>query len=164
MPSNKWTREELIIAFNLYCKIPFGKIHLLASVHNVAIADKRRFAVVAHVLGAALGDQMEHLVAGLVRIVNDLATMIADPKLLRPGIAEQWAKDLDNYGLAGALAGLVSRSSFAREKMEKWTTSGGEWIGRRDATHPSAQLFAPQTGREPARCDELFAISTLQIE
>lgn len=28
MPSNKWSREELIIAFNLYCKIPFGKIHI----------------------------------------------------------------------------------------------------------------------------------------
>jgi putative restriction endonuclease len=28
MSSNKWTREELIIAFNLYCKIPFGKIHI----------------------------------------------------------------------------------------------------------------------------------------
>jgi putative restriction endonuclease len=28
MPSNKWTREELIIAFNLYCKIPFGTIHI----------------------------------------------------------------------------------------------------------------------------------------
>lgn len=28
MPSNKWTREELIITFNLYCKIPFGKIHI----------------------------------------------------------------------------------------------------------------------------------------
>ena len=27
MPPNKWTRDELIIAFNLYCKIPFGKIH-----------------------------------------------------------------------------------------------------------------------------------------
>ena len=27
MPSNNWTREELIVAFNLYCKIPFGKIH-----------------------------------------------------------------------------------------------------------------------------------------
>ncbi len=26
MASNNWTREELIIAFNLYCKIPFGKI------------------------------------------------------------------------------------------------------------------------------------------
>src|SRR5687767_7854743 len=27
MPANNWTREELILAFNLYCKIPFGKIH-----------------------------------------------------------------------------------------------------------------------------------------
>lgn len=27
MVSNKWTREELILAFNLYCKIPFGTIH-----------------------------------------------------------------------------------------------------------------------------------------
>lgn len=24
----EWTREELIVAFNLYCKIPFGKIHI----------------------------------------------------------------------------------------------------------------------------------------
>lgn len=22
-----WTREELILAINLYCKIPFGKLH-----------------------------------------------------------------------------------------------------------------------------------------
>jgi len=28
MPSNKWTREELILAFNLYCKIPFGTFHI----------------------------------------------------------------------------------------------------------------------------------------
>ena len=27
MPRNNWTREELIVAFNLYCKIPFGRIH-----------------------------------------------------------------------------------------------------------------------------------------
>jgi len=27
MPRHEWTREELIIAFNLYCKIPFGRIH-----------------------------------------------------------------------------------------------------------------------------------------
>lgn len=26
MPSKNWSREELILAFNLYCKIPFGKI------------------------------------------------------------------------------------------------------------------------------------------
>ncbi len=28
MPRRGWTREELIVAFNLYCKIPFGKIHI----------------------------------------------------------------------------------------------------------------------------------------
>jgi putative restriction endonuclease len=27
MPRRDWTREELIVAFNLYCKIPFGRIH-----------------------------------------------------------------------------------------------------------------------------------------
>lgn len=27
MPRNNWTREELVIAFYLYCKIPFGRIH-----------------------------------------------------------------------------------------------------------------------------------------
>lgn len=28
MPRGDWTREELIVAFNLYCKIPFGRIHI----------------------------------------------------------------------------------------------------------------------------------------
>jgi putative restriction endonuclease len=28
MARRDWTREELIVAFNLYCKIPFGKIHI----------------------------------------------------------------------------------------------------------------------------------------
>jgi len=28
VPRRDWTREELIVAFNLYCKIPFGRIHL----------------------------------------------------------------------------------------------------------------------------------------
>ncbi len=27
MPQNNWTRNELILAFNLYCKTPFGRIH-----------------------------------------------------------------------------------------------------------------------------------------
>jgi len=26
---NLWTREELILAINLYCKLPFGKLHRL---------------------------------------------------------------------------------------------------------------------------------------
>jgi putative restriction endonuclease len=28
MRRNDWSREELIVAFNLYCKIPFGRIHI----------------------------------------------------------------------------------------------------------------------------------------
>lgn len=28
MPRRDWTREELIVAFNLYCRIPFGRIHI----------------------------------------------------------------------------------------------------------------------------------------
>ena len=28
MPRRNWSREELIVAFNLYCKIPFGRIHI----------------------------------------------------------------------------------------------------------------------------------------
>src|SRR3989304_3548714 len=28
MSRKNWSREELIIAFNLYCKAPFGKIHI----------------------------------------------------------------------------------------------------------------------------------------
>jgi putative restriction endonuclease len=28
MRNANWTRDELIIAFNLYCKIPFGRIHI----------------------------------------------------------------------------------------------------------------------------------------
>jgi putative restriction endonuclease len=27
MPRRDWTRDELIVAFNLYCKTPFGRIH-----------------------------------------------------------------------------------------------------------------------------------------
>ena len=25
--SKSWTRDELVVAFNLYCRIPFGRIH-----------------------------------------------------------------------------------------------------------------------------------------
>ncbi|MCC6569810.1 MAG: HNH endonuclease [Anaerolineales bacterium] len=37
MSSNKWTREELILAFSLYCKIPFGTIHI-RNPHVIALA------------------------------------------------------------------------------------------------------------------------------
>ncbi|MDB5384736.1 MAG: endonuclease [Planctomycetaceae bacterium] len=27
MASRKWTRDELLLAMNLYCQLPFGKLH-----------------------------------------------------------------------------------------------------------------------------------------
>lgn len=59
-----------------------------------------------------------------------LATMIADPKLATDRMLESWAGDLSNYGIAGLLAVYASKTSFARAKVEQWTNSDDEWIGR----------------------------------
>lgn len=38
-PAVKWTREHLLIALNLYCKLPFGKFHRLNPI-IIAVAQK----------------------------------------------------------------------------------------------------------------------------
>ena len=59
-----------------------------------------------------------------------LATMIADPATTTGSELDKWISDVDNYVLADALAGLASRTPVARKKMEKWTRSTNEWVGR----------------------------------
>lgn len=59
-----------------------------------------------------------------------LATMIADPAVMTGSELDRWIRDVDNYVLADALAGLASRTPVARKKMEKWTRATHEWIGR----------------------------------
>ncbi|MDQ5859156.1 MAG: DNA alkylation repair protein [Acidobacteriota bacterium] len=59
-----------------------------------------------------------------------LATMIADPAATTVAELDRWIRDVDNYVLADALAGLASRTPVARKKMEKWTRSTHEWVGR----------------------------------
>ena len=59
-----------------------------------------------------------------------LATMIADPAATTGAELDKWIRDVDNYVLADAFAGLVSRTPVARKKMEKWTRSTHEWVGR----------------------------------
>jgi 3-methyladenine DNA glycosylase AlkD len=59
-----------------------------------------------------------------------LATMIADPGEMTGAELDKWIRDVDNYVLADALAGLASRTPVARKKMEKWTRATHEWIGR----------------------------------
>ena len=59
-----------------------------------------------------------------------LATMIADPAAMTGSELDKWIGDVDNYVLADALAGLACRTPVARKKMEKWTRSTNEWVGR----------------------------------
>ena len=59
-----------------------------------------------------------------------LATMIADPRATTGTDLDLWIRGVDNYVLADALAGLACRTPVARKKMEKWTRSTNEWIGR----------------------------------
>jgi 3-methyladenine DNA glycosylase AlkD len=57
-----------------------------------------------------------------------LATMIADPRLADDALTESWARDLDNYVIAEALASYVAKTPLARSAMERWIESDDEWI------------------------------------
>jgi 3-methyladenine DNA glycosylase AlkD len=59
-----------------------------------------------------------------------LATMVAEPAEITERTLDSWVKDVDNYVLADAVAGIASRTRFARRKMDKWTRSSEEWLGR----------------------------------
>jgi 3-methyladenine DNA glycosylase AlkD len=58
-----------------------------------------------------------------------LATMIADPSQMTDRLLETWAKDLTNYVIADALIKLVSNTSLAQKKAEKWSKAKTEWLG-----------------------------------
>ncbi|MGH9970185.1 MAG: DNA alkylation repair protein [Pyrinomonadaceae bacterium] len=58
-----------------------------------------------------------------------LATMIADPEKMTNKEIDLWAKDLSNYVLTDAFAGVVAKASSAQKKAEQWTKSTDEWIG-----------------------------------
>ena len=52
MTRRNWTRDELILAFNLYCKIPFGQCnHKNSDVINLAKIIKRTPSAIAFKLG-----------------------------------------------------------------------------------------------------------------
>ena len=44
-------------------------------------------------------------------------------------LATAWSKDLDNYGLSDAVAGLFAKSPKVRDKFARWTKSKNEWLG-----------------------------------
>lgn len=82
-----------------------------------------------------------------------LATMIANASQLTVKEIDAWARSVSNYMITDAIAGLVSKTRFAKEKAEKWTRSKEEWLGsagwqllgglaQRDASLPDS-FFQP---------------------
>lgn len=61
---------------------------------------------------------------------RNFAAKIADPLLMDAKTAEAWVKSAGNQVDADNVATVVSGSSVARQKMEKWISSRDEWIGR----------------------------------
>jgi len=57
-----------------------------------------------------------------------LATMIVDPRKLDGATLDGWVASLENYIEVGYLGGIAARSPVARELMERWRESKGEWI------------------------------------
>jgi 3-methyladenine DNA glycosylase AlkD len=59
-----------------------------------------------------------------------LATMVVDADQIKSAVLDSWAKDLDNYVITDAFSSMTARSPHLKKKMEKWTKSKNEWIGR----------------------------------
>ena len=51
MPRQAWTREALIIAFNLYCKLAFGQYHR----RNPKVIDRTRVIMLLFAFGIFQG-------------------------------------------------------------------------------------------------------------
>lgn len=57
-----------------------------------------------------------------------LACKIADPAATTVKELNAWSKDLNNYVLTDALAGLAAKSAHAEGRLKQWAKSRNEWI------------------------------------
>jgi len=59
-----------------------------------------------------------------------LATYILEPKNVTSEQLNSWIRDVDYYCLMDVLMTAICTSPIAIERMEEWTKSDDEWIGR----------------------------------
>ncbi|MCU5582335.1 DNA alkylation repair protein [Bacillus toyonensis] len=59
-----------------------------------------------------------------------LATYILEPKNVTSDQLNSWIRDVDYYCLMDVLMTAICTSLIAIERMEEWTKSDDEWIGR----------------------------------
>lgn len=57
-----------------------------------------------------------------------LATMVADPRHITRELADRWVQDLDYHTLAEYVAGAVSKSRCARERVFIWMDDTREYV------------------------------------
>ncbi len=81
-----------------------------------------------------------------------LATIVADPEVIKSSRLDTWVRDLDNYVIADAFTDLVAKTPFAISKMQKWSKARGEWVGR--AGWLLLARIALSNGGLPDRCFE----------
>ncbi len=85
--------------------------------------------------------------------------MIADPQEMDPETAEIWSQELDNYIQCDEFSSLIGRTSFVQEKMEAWTLSDDEWVGR-----AGWHLLANIAQHDKSLPDEYFVAYLERIE
>jgi 3-methyladenine DNA glycosylase AlkD len=88
-----------------------------------------------------------------------LATMVADPQQASLQVLTAWKGDLDNYVITDAFAGFAAKTRFAQGRMERWTNSPHEWLGR-----TGWLLLAHLAMRDGALDDEYLQGYILKIE
>ncbi|MDH4421563.1 MULTISPECIES: DNA alkylation repair protein [Bacillus] len=59
-----------------------------------------------------------------------LATMVLDPKRLTKEQINEWVGEVDYYCLMDVLMTAICTAPIAIERMDEWTKSDDEWIGR----------------------------------
>jgi 3-methyladenine DNA glycosylase AlkD len=60
-----------------------------------------------------------------------LATMVADPAQASEPLLDRWVRDTNYYCLIDVfIRYLASQTPFVQKKMEEWTKSHDEWVGR----------------------------------
>ena len=94
-----------------------------APMFGVSVAARKTIAKTCkgdHELGLALFDTGNH-------DARQLAAMIVDPARLTVGQANAWAKAIDCYITAEAVAGVVANSPHARSRSDQWRDRRDEW-------------------------------------
>ncbi len=104
-----------------------------------------------HALAAQLWDTGNH-------DARILALMIADPKAVTTKQIDQWAKAVDNYVIADALAEFVVRTAFAWERFEKWDKKAG-WL-----RYAAGAIFGRLAMNDPDIPDAFFEQRLKYIE